>query len=215
MMKLDSPSAHRNKQPIWEVLSTKVLPRLETSSDSKKLRILEVAAGSGVHTEYFAHALSDAIGKEGIRWYPTDPMQDSLHSIQCYIDDNVSTLSEIVALPMPLTLDSSGILEPATRKELFSSDDASGLDLIICINMIHISPWEATLGLMKLAGESLSKHGCLYCYGPYKVGGTAVESNMYVVITQSIHIPFGRLHLKKSLTHPCSCCLLLLNIQEF
>jgi hypothetical protein len=185
MMKLDSPSAQRNKQPIWEVLSTKVLPRLETSTESKKLRILEVAAGSGVHTEYLALALCDAVGKEAIRWYPTDPQPDSLNSIQCYIDDNASTLSEIVAPPMSLTLDSSGIIEPATQNELFPSDDAaaSSLDLIICINMIHISPWEATLGLMKMAGKSLSKNGCLYCYGPYKIGGTGVESNLYVETT--------------------------------
>ena len=52
------------------------------------------------------------------------------------------------------------------------------LDLIICINMIHISNWEATLGLMKVAGEKLSRKGYLYCYGPYKIGGTAVESNL-------------------------------------
>ena len=47
-----------------------------------------------------------------------------------------------------------------------------------CINMIHIAPWSATLGLMECAGKVLRKGGMLVCYGPYKVGGTAVESNI-------------------------------------
>jgi hypothetical protein len=44
--------------------------------------------------------------------------------------------------------------------------------------MIHISPWEATVGLMKTAGQKLKKGGALYLYGPYKQGGTCVESNL-------------------------------------
>ena len=51
-------------------------------------------------------------------------------------------------------------------------------DLITCINMIHISPWSATLGLMDCAGKCLRKDGMLVCYGPFKVGGTASESNL-------------------------------------
>ena len=81
---------------------------------------------------------------------------------------------------MPLTLDANGITEESTSSTLLSSDQK--IDLIICINMIHISPWDATLGLFKLAGQSLSKNGVLYCYGPYKEGGTAVESNLYVFV---------------------------------
>ena len=51
-------------------------------------------------------------------------------------------------------------------------------DLVLCINMVHISPWEATLGLMACAGKCLGPGGILMCYGPYKVDGTAVESNL-------------------------------------
>src|SRR3984885_15785908 len=40
-------------------------------------------------------------------------------------------------------------------------------DGIICINMIHISPWEATLGLIKGAAAILSSGAPLYLYGPY------------------------------------------------
>ena len=51
-------------------------------------------------------------------------------------------------------------------------------DLVLCINMMHIAPWEATIGLMECAGRVLRKGGMLVCYGPYKVGGTASESNL-------------------------------------
>jgi hypothetical protein len=176
MSKQDSPSAQRNKQPIWDVLVSRVLPIIkQTPPDDKQLRVLEVAAGCGVHTEYFALQMSKALGYDrAFTWYPTDPMLDSLESIQCYINDNSDLLSKVVVPPMFLTLNALGIHEPSTKTTL----SALKLDLIICINMIHISPWEATLGLMKMAGESLTENGCLYCYGPYKIGGTAVASNL-------------------------------------
>src|SRR6185436_11895177 len=44
-------------------------------------------------------------------------------------------------------------------------------DAIVAINMIHISPWEATLGLMAGAGRLLRDGGVLYTYGPYTRDG--------------------------------------------
>ena len=75
---------------------------------------------------------------------------------------------------MPLTLDVNGIQESSTMATIA----AAPLDLILCINMIHISPWDATLGLMKAAGQLLDENGVLFCYGPYREGGTAVASNL-------------------------------------
>ena len=40
-------------------------------------------------------------------------------------------------------------------------------DAILCINMVHISPWSATLGLMRGAARLLPADGLLYLYGPY------------------------------------------------
>jgi hypothetical protein len=170
-MKFDSPAAQRNKELIWEILSSKALPNENENENDSPLRILEIAAGTGVHTEHFAKRMIEA--KRPFFWYPTDPSPSSRLSIQCYIDE--SFLTSAVHSPMPLTLNKKGIIEPETRKTL---DEQSSLDLILCINMIHISPWEATLGLLKVAGEKLNNNGCLYCYGPYKIGGTAVESNL-------------------------------------
>lgn len=201
--KRDSPSAQRNKEPIWDVLSTKIFESFKQNSDDDNnddtetetpLRILEIAAGSGVHTEHFALQLKSLLSSstsptstssKSFVWYPSDPEEDSRASIKCYIRDN--HLEEHVHEPLSLTLNMNGIQEMETMKTLSSSSSSSpsdnnNIDVIICINMIHISPWEATLGLMKLAKEKLSKkNGYLFCYGPYKVGGTAVESNLYVV----------------------------------
>jgi hypothetical protein len=44
-------------------------------------------------------------------------------------------------------------------------------DAIVCINVIHISPWEATLALMAGAGMLLPAGGVLVTYGPYRRGG--------------------------------------------
>jgi hypothetical protein len=44
-------------------------------------------------------------------------------------------------------------------------------DAIVCINMVHISPWEATLALMRGAGRVLSSGGLLFLYGSYRRSG--------------------------------------------
>ena len=47
-----------------------------------------------------------------------------------------------------------------------------------CINMIHISPWEATLGLIKGAAAILPPGSPLYLYGPYiREGFATAPSN--------------------------------------
>ncbi|MCK6518682.1 class I SAM-dependent methyltransferase, partial [Myxococcota bacterium] len=47
----------------------------------------------------------------------------------------------------------------------------SGLDAILCVNMIHISPWECTEALMRGAGRALGPGGLLYLYGPFMIDG--------------------------------------------
>lgn len=42
---------------------------------------------------------------------------------------------------------------------------------IVCVNMIHIAPWEACVGLMAGAGRILPAGGVLFLYGPYKMHG--------------------------------------------
>jgi hypothetical protein len=181
-MKLDSPAAHRNKELIWDILASKILPSnagvgvpvlgATTTTSGEPFRVLEIAAGTGIHTEHFALRFSEM--KLPFVWFPTDPSNESRASIQCYIEDNSQV---VVEKPLSLTLDENGIIEKETDSVVLKES----MDLIVCINMIHISPWEATLGLMKVAGEKLTSGGYLYCYGPYKVDGILVESNLYVI----------------------------------
>lgn len=171
---LDSPSSERNKEPILGVLSEKVVPLLRSTDDDagnttpgRRLVVLEVAAGAGVHTQHFASNFG-----ETVQYYPSDPEEDSRASIAERASMN--NLQSVIEPPLALTLCETGIQQEETDRVM----PPGSLDLIICINMIHISPWGATFGLMKMASAKLRKGGMLYCYGPYKVGGTAVESNL-------------------------------------
>jgi len=166
---LTSPSADRNKCPIYDVISSHVLPTLPSSTN---LAILEVASGSGIHAFHFTSQILQNFDDK-VTYYPTDTTPSYLDSIRARIDIcQDEKLRRAIQSPLTLTLLDNGPAESLRIQE------ETCFDLIICINMIHISPWSATLGLMKLAKEKLKKNGVLYCYGPYKVDGKAVESNL-------------------------------------
>ena len=145
---LTSPAAERNKDPILTVLES-VLP----ASGS----VLEIASGSGQHVCFFATALP------GIRWQPTEPDAPHREAIEARIRE--SGLRNVDA---PLALD---VHEP--RWPLAESYDA-----VLCINMVHISPWSSTNALCLGAARHLRTHGKLVLYGPYLEGGSAAPSNL-------------------------------------
>ena len=72
-------------------------------------------------------------------------------------------------------------------------DAESAYDAIVAINMIHISPWEATLGLMAGAGRLLTDGGLLYTYGPYKRDGrhTAPSNESFDAWLKELDAAFG------------------------
>lgn len=136
-----SPSVARNREPILAVLQ-RVLP-----SDA---RVLELASGTGEHAVFFGQALPD------VTWQTSDPDPTARESIAAWIE------AEGVANVLP------------PRAIDVSSDDwnvEGPFDALVAINMIHISPWEATLGLMAGAGRLLRTGGVLFTYGAYKRGG--------------------------------------------
>ena len=87
----------------------------------------------------------------GLTWRPTDPDPRALASIAAWREQGPPNLLA------PLELD-------AGRPETWPVDAA---DAIVCINMIHISPWAATEGLVAGAARLLSADGVLVTYGPY------------------------------------------------
>lgn len=118
--------------------------------------VLEVASGSGEHAVHFAAALP------GLDWLPSDPDPTALASIEAWRAE-----AGLPNLRAPIRLDAAAQWPAETA------------DAILCINMIHISPWTAALGLMKGAGAALSAGGLLYLYGPYfRDGVETAPSNL-------------------------------------
>lgn len=142
---LASPAAARNAGPILEVLKAH-MPATG--------RVLEIAAGSGEHAVAFAGALP------GLDWTPSDPSPEARASISAW-----AATAHLPNLRDPLALD---MLDPSTWPE-------GPLQAVVCINMIHISPWAATEGLMALAGNRLPTGGLLVVYGAYREAETPLS----------------------------------------
>ena len=145
---LASPAVARNTGSILGVLRAH-LPH--------RGAVLEIAAGSGEHALAFAGALP------GLHWTPSDPSAEARASIAAW-----AATAGLPNLGEPLPLD---VLDPTTWPD-------GPLQAVVCINMIHISPWAATEGLMALAGSRLAVGGLLILYGPYReVDAPLVPSN--------------------------------------
>ncbi len=114
---------------------------------------LEVASGSGEHALHFAEAFPKLL------WQPTDAEPAALRSIEA----RRSQSGRFNLLP-PVSLDVRAAQWPVAQA-----------DAVLCINMVHISPWSATCGLMRGAARLLPPGGTLYLYGPYFQDGVETE----------------------------------------
>ena len=113
--------------------------------------VLEVASGTGEHAVHFAREFP------GLLWQPSDPEPAALRSIAAWRDE--AGLSNL--LP-PVALDARAAEWPVAAAAA-----------IVCINMVHISPWPATVGLLRGAGRLLGPGAPLCLYGPYRRAGVA------------------------------------------
>lgn len=111
--------------------------------------VLEIASGTGQHVVHFARALP------ALDWQPSEPDAGGRRSIAAW-----SAADGLANVRAPLDLDVIGGNWPI---------DAA--DAIVCINMIHIAPWAATLALMSGAGRILPAGGPLVLYGPFRRDG--------------------------------------------
>lgn len=142
-----APATQRNREPILQVLQT-VLPPTGT--------VLEIASGTGEHAITFAPHFPALV------WQPSDVQPIALASIQAW-----QTHTPTPNLRAPLKLDVS---QPSWW-EAMSTEDLPAIAAIVNINMIHISPWSACVGLLEGAANLLAVGGCLYFYGPFKREG--------------------------------------------
>jgi Protein of unknown function (DUF938) len=113
--------------------------------------ILEIASGSGEHVVHFARNLPSLV------FQPSDPEPDALLSVAAWMK-----AAEVSNVRAPIVLDASRSPWPI-----------ASADGIICINMVHISPWDASVGLIRGAAAILPPGSPLYLYGPYKRKGFA------------------------------------------
>jgi SAM-dependent methyltransferase len=137
-----APATARNRKAILEVLRRWVAPGAN---------VLEIASGSGEHAVFLAPGLEVA------SWQPSDPDLESRSSIDAWREDAAA----------------NSVL-PAVRIDVTDAEWPSGRkapNVIACINMIHIAPWRAALGLFDGAGQLLEPGGILYLYGPYRREG--------------------------------------------
>lgn len=143
-----SDNAVRRRAPAAErnrdaILSVlaRVLPRSGV--------VLEIASGTGQHAVHCAAALPDTV------WQPSDPDADARDSIAAW-----RAHAGLANLNTPLALD------------VLNDDWGIGnVAAIVCINMIHIAPWEAAESLFRGAGARLAGGGVLFLYGPYRRNG--------------------------------------------
>jgi SAM-dependent methyltransferase len=107
--------------------------------------VLEVASGTGEHAVHFAKLFP------ALTWQPSDPDPIALASINAWrADSNVPNM------------------RPAMLLDASADWPVAQADAVVCINMTHISPWAATVGLLRNVARLLPPSAVLFIYGPYK-----------------------------------------------
>lgn len=117
--------------------------------------VLEIASGSGEHVVHFASALPS------LTFQPSDVDAAARASVDAW-----RTESGLTNLRTAVALDVEDSNWPVTVA-----------DAVICINMIHISPWTATEGLVSGAARLLPAGGILFLYGPYHRAGVDTSTS--------------------------------------
>jgi SAM-dependent methyltransferase len=138
-----SPSAARNSAPILAVLK-RVLPTPGV--------VLEVGCGTGEHAVCFAEAMTNLV------WQPSDANSEARASTANWIKH--TGLNNVLA---PLDID--------VCSTSWGVEQSRPFDAVVSINMVHIAPWAASLGLFAGAGRVLRPGGLLVLYGPFMRGG--------------------------------------------
>jgi SAM-dependent methyltransferase len=143
-----APATARNRDPILAVLE-EVLPASGV--------VLEIGSGTGEHAVYFAPRLPR------VTWQPSDASPEALESIAEW-----SRVYPAPNLRPPVRVDA----RDAPARTAATIEPLGVVTAVVSINMIHIAPWAACLGLCALAGTILSPGGILYLYGPFRRDGS-------------------------------------------
>ncbi len=140
--RLNFPATRRNRDPIASVLSNFITPNS---------LYLEIASGSGEHGVFFQKKFPSII------WQSSDPELEHRKSINSWINHE-GLFSQ---MPEPLDLDVEIRPWPIAQKL------RTQIKGIVCINMIHISPWSCTKSLIEESKSYLGQNDFLMLYGPF------------------------------------------------
>ena len=108
----------------------------------------EVASGTGQHAVHFARGLPH------VDWQPSDVDPRAVASIAAHRAE--------AGLP--------NLLAPIIFDVTVDTLPNNAFVAIVCINMIHIAPFDACLGLLRCAGALLPA-ALLVLYGPFSIDG--------------------------------------------
>jgi len=144
--RLDAPAFHRNRAPIWSVISR----YLQGGHGD----VLELGSGSGQHLVEFARRTPH------ITWWPSDVDDASLRSIAAWREH-----AGLANLNSPLRIDIAQTSWGAGNGKL------PPFVAILCFNVIHIAPWRVAEGLFAGAAQYLRDDGRLFLYGPFMRDG--------------------------------------------
>ncbi|TVQ66596.1 MAG: DUF938 domain-containing protein [Oceanospirillales bacterium] len=155
-LRLYAPAATRNREPILSVLNDH-LPN--------PANVLEIASGTGEHATYLSEHL------EQVRlWQPTEIEPSSLKSIEAWREHYEENERVATKVARSKYLD-------VTAKDPHIDH---AYNVIVVINLLHITPWTITEALMRFAQHHLPLGGLLYLYGPFwQQGETPADSNVH------------------------------------
>lgn len=144
--RLQSTTFERNCPPIIATLS----PWLRSRAGA----VLEIGSGTGQHAGAFALAFPN------LDWWPSDP--DKLHRT------SISAWRSKLALPTrdPLNIDAA-----SDWAQLSAIRQLGPLSAVISLNVIHISAFDVTRGIIAGAAQTLEPNGLLIFYGPFCENG--------------------------------------------
>jgi hypothetical protein len=144
-------AATRNKEVIADVLRP-LIEDIRDSQQSASVNIVEVASGTGEHAALFKEQMPY------LAYQPTEPDVDMHESITAYLQDQQGAYPVI---PLDVTTYTNDEIFPQTFRK-------KAVHAMVCINMIHISPWECTEALFRIAEDIVCAGGFLLTYGPYR-----------------------------------------------
>ncbi len=150
--RLDAPTFHRNHAHILTVMNTHMPP-------GQSGHALEIGSGSGQHVIGFAEAYPN------LTWHPSDPDTRNRTSIDAWRN---ATAAKSVTKALDIDVSTTDWALPSHAQ----------LQVIVCINVLHIAPWSVTEGLLAGAGRHLAANTPLFIYGPFmRDGAHTAESN--------------------------------------